>query len=199
VNLSARRLGLGAVIGLLSAAVAIGVGELAAAFVRPAASPIIAVGNRFILLTPESVRRWAIREFGTGDKHALLTGIYVVIALLSVVIGVLALRWLAAGVIGVGALGAVGVYSALTAHAHRGSDAVPAVIGALAGVAVLVGLNWLARSERSSPAASGLATRRAFLQTGALTAGVAAATGFGGRALQHKRYDATAARAAVAS
>ena len=41
---------------LLAAATAVGVGELVAAFVRPAASPVIAVGNRVITLTPESAK-----------------------------------------------------------------------------------------------------------------------------------------------
>ena len=68
----------GALIGVLAAAVALGMGEAVAAFVRPAAAPVIAVGNRFIFLTPESVKRWAIRNFGTNDKSVLLTGIYVV-------------------------------------------------------------------------------------------------------------------------
>ncbi|MDT4971178.1 MAG: hypothetical protein QOG22_1321, partial [Pseudonocardiales bacterium] len=52
------RLGVGASIGVLSAAVALGFGEVVAAFLRPAAAPVIAVGNRFIVLTPESVKRW---------------------------------------------------------------------------------------------------------------------------------------------
>ncbi|HST47453.1 MAG TPA: hypothetical protein VLJ82_06375, partial [Jatrophihabitans sp.] len=63
----------GALIGLLAGGVAVAAGELAAALVRPAAAPVIAVGNRLILLTPEPVKRWAIRQFGTGDKHVLLT------------------------------------------------------------------------------------------------------------------------------
>ncbi|HYU03041.1 MAG TPA: molybdopterin-binding protein, partial [Jatrophihabitantaceae bacterium] len=107
--------GVGALVGLLSAGIAIGVGELVAAFVRPPASPVIAVGNRFIALTPESVKRWAIREFGTNDKHVLLTGIYLGIAVFAVIVGVLAVRWLWAGIAGVTVLGAVGVYCALTA------------------------------------------------------------------------------------
>ncbi|MEO9236872.1 MAG: molybdopterin-binding oxidoreductase, partial [Jatrophihabitantaceae bacterium] len=125
------RLGLAALLGLLSAGVSLGVGELVAALVRPAAAPIIAVGNRFIRLTPESVKRWAIRQFGTNDKHVLLTGIYLGVALLAVLIGWLALRWLVAGLVGVGVIGALGSYCALTAPAHHTSDAVPSILGAL--------------------------------------------------------------------
>src|SRR6202030_806750 len=98
----------GALVGLLAAAVALGVGELVAAFVRPVAAPVIAVGNRFVILTPESVKRWAIRNFGANDKNALLTGIYVFIALFAIVVGILALRRVAFGVAGVVIFGVIG-------------------------------------------------------------------------------------------
>ena len=222
---------LGAIVGLLAAGIAIGVGELVAAFVRPAASPVIAVGNRFIVLTPEPVKRWAIREFGTNDKHVLLTGIYVMIAAFAVVIGVLGIRWLWAGVAGVAVLGAVGVYCALTANAHRGSDVIPSIIGAIAGAAALVWLIQQAQAlaqmqataspqtqANASPQTQATASpqanasprtgtqnsnpkvspnRRVFLQGSAAAAGVAVVGGFGGRALQHARFDASKARAAV--
>jgi len=98
------------VVGLLAAGVTVAVGELVAVAVRPAAAPVIAVGNRVILLTPESIKRWATREFGTNDKHVLLTGIYTVLAVASVLVGVLAVRRLWAGLAGVALLGAFAVY-----------------------------------------------------------------------------------------
>ncbi len=193
------RLGLGALLGLLAGGVAIGVGELVAAMVRPAASPIIAVGNRLILLTPEPLKRWAIRQFGTGDKHALLTGIYAGLAVLAVLVGVLALRRLVYGLIGIALLGAVGSYSALTAHAHRGSDAVPSVLGALAGMAALVLLVRTVTGTAFEPRPAGalVADRRRFLQGGLAAGGLAVFGGFGGRALQHNRFNANAARSAI--
>src|SRR5690348_11466031 len=112
--MNAPRAGMGAVIGLVSAAVALGVGELVAVLVRAAAAPVIAVGNRFVLATPESVKRWAIRNFGTDDKHALLTGIYVGVAVFAVVVGVLAARRLAYGLAGVLVFGVVGTWAALS-------------------------------------------------------------------------------------
>jgi DMSO/TMAO reductase YedYZ molybdopterin-dependent catalytic subunit len=211
-----QRLALGALIGLLSAGVAVGVGELVAALVRPAASPVIAVGNRFILLTLEPVKRWAIRQFGTGDKTSLLTGIYLGIAVFAVFIGILALRRLRYGLLGIGLLGAVGAYSALTAHAHHGSDAVPSVFGALTGMAALTvlvrqtglserGMRNEGGAERSGsqtaseppPDGRVVADRRRFLQGGLAAGGVAIVGGFGGRALQRNRFDANAARAAI--
>ena len=134
------RCGVGASVGLLTAAVALGVGEVVAAFVRPAAAPVIVVGNRFILLTPEPVKRWAIRNVGTNDKTLLLSGIYIGIAVFAVVVGLLALRRLVYGLIGIAVFGVVGAYAALSTNAHRGSDVVPTIFGTLAALAVLVGL-----------------------------------------------------------
>jgi len=193
---------LGALIGLLAAGVTVAAGELAAVAVRPAASPVIAVGNRVILLTPESVKRWATRNYGTNDKHVLLTGIYTVLAIASVIIGIVAVRRLWAGLAGVAALGAFAAYCALTANAHRGSDVTPAIVGAIAGGATLFGLLYLARSESvrsetGSQTSSTSLARRNFLLAGAGTAGLAALGGFGGRAWQHARFGVSKKRAAL--
>ncbi|HST48620.1 molybdopterin-dependent oxidoreductase, partial [Jatrophihabitans sp.] len=184
-----------ALIGLLAGGVAVGVGELVAALVRPAASPVIAVGNRLILLTPEPVKRWAIRQFGTGDKHVLLTGIYLVLAGCAVAIGIVAVRRLRLGLLGVGLLGLLGVYSSQTTAAHRVSDAVPSALGVLAGMAALWQLvAAVAPADDGEQTGSG---RRSFLAAGLTTAVAAVLGGFGGRALQHRRFDTTAARAAI--
>ena len=109
----------GALIGLLSAGVAVGVGEAVAAFVRPAASPLIAVGNRIIVLTPESVKRPTISSVGTNDKVLLLGGIYVLLALFGIGFGLLAVRHLAGGLAGVALLGGFAGYCALTANGQK--------------------------------------------------------------------------------
>jgi DMSO/TMAO reductase YedYZ molybdopterin-dependent catalytic subunit len=193
-----RRFELGAVIGLLCAGTAVGVGELVAAFVRPEASPIIAVGNRFVILTPEVIRRWAIREFGSNDKSVLLSGIYVAIAVLAVGLGVLALRKLWFGLAGLAFFGAVGVYSALTAHASRTTDAVPTIVATGAAMVMLQLLNESAIGSPSKGNASAtMPDRRRFLLGGAGALTLAFVGGFGGRALQHVRFDAGRARAAV--
>ena len=195
------RAGVGALVGLLSAGTAVGVGELVAAFVRPASSPIIVVGNRLIVLTPESIRRWAIREFGTNDKPTLLTGIYVAIAVLAVVVGVVAMRSVWAGVAGLGLFGVIGCYCALTTIGHKANDITPTIIATLAGAYALyrfipVASRALAPPEPGTRQTSG-PDRRLFLRGGIATAGFATVAGFGGRALQHRRYDVSKARAAV--
>ena len=178
-----------ALAGVVAAAVALGVGELVAAFVRPAAAPVVVVGNRVVALTPEPVKRWAIRAFQGSDKAVLFTGIYVVVALLAAAVGVLAARHFAAGVAGIAAFAGFGCYCALTDGAARPGDVVPVLIGAAVAVPVL---RVLVRD-----AASASPGRRRFL-VGALAAGgVAALAGFGGRALQQARYGVAAERARI--
>ena len=149
-----RRSGAGALIGLLSAAVALGVGEVVAALVRPAAAPVIAVGNRFVLLTPESVKRWAIRNFGTNDKNVLLTGIYVAVAIFAIVVGILAVQRVAYGVGGILLFGAVGSLGGVDgtrfAHVRRGAD----LLGTAAALAVLLLLLGRCRRRCRTVAAS---------------------------------------------
>lgn len=202
--------------GLLSAAVAVGVGELVAAFVRPAAAPVIAVGNKFILLTPGWLKNFALNTFGTKDKTALLIGIYVVIAALAVLVGTVALRRLLAGVAGLLLFGAVGVYSAATADAHRAADPLPTVIATIAAVGVLTYLVRVVNGERghvphsSAPSSAGellrqepdpwpapIRDRRRFLVGAAVVAGGAAVAGIGGEELQRVRFSADASRATV--
>ena len=50
---------LGALAGLIAASVALGVGELVAGLVRPASSPVVAVGNAAITLVPEPLKEFA--------------------------------------------------------------------------------------------------------------------------------------------
>src|SRR4051812_17810513 len=83
---------LGALAGLVAAAVALGVAELVAALVGPASSPVVAVGDVVITLTPEPVKAFAIRTFGQSDKLALVVGTLVLLALYAMLIGFLSLR-----------------------------------------------------------------------------------------------------------
>src|SRR6185437_15740549 len=106
MNRMRTRAPIGWLIGIVSAATAVGVGELVAIFVRPQAAPVVAVGNGIIVLTPESWKRPAIGSVGTDDKPLLLLGIYVLLAVLGAAIGSLALRKLVAGLVGVDLLGA---------------------------------------------------------------------------------------------
>ncbi len=139
----------GAVTGFLAAAVAIGAATLAAAFVRPQASPIIAVGGAFIDRTPSAVKNFAVEHFGENDKTMLLLGMYVAIAILAMVIGCLARRNATIGVGGLAAFGLFGAFVAITRPESQPTDVIPSVVGGLAGIAAYA---WLAHA--SAPVAA---------------------------------------------
>ncbi len=128
---------------------------LAAAFVRPQASPVIAVGEAAIDRTPSALKQFAIQYFGQNDKNVLLLGMYVVIAMIAMAIGLLARRRLAVGVIGMAAFGAFGAFVAITRPEGRATDGIPSLIGGAAGMAALVLLVWAA-----APGPVGAVTRR---------------------------------------
>jgi hypothetical protein len=138
----------GGLAGFLAAAVAIGVANLVAAFVRPQASPIIAVGGAFIDRTPPALKNFAVEKFGENDKTMLLLGMYVTIALLAVVIGMIAWRRTAIGVAGISLFGLFGAFVAITRPDSHVTDVIPSVIGGIVGIAALV---WLHSTAARRP------------------------------------------------
>jgi DMSO/TMAO reductase YedYZ molybdopterin-dependent catalytic subunit len=138
----------GALAGLLSAAVALGVAELVAGITGPLSSPVIAVGGVAIDLTPVPLKDFAIAHFGSNDKNVLLGGIVVQLAVFAAVIGILAVRWLAAGLAGLAVFGALGVSAVVTRPSAGLADVAPTLIGvAVAAVAMVL----LVRAARMGP------------------------------------------------
>ena len=138
----------GGLAGFLAAAVAIGVANLVAAFVRPQASPIIAVGGAFIDRTPPALKNFAVQKFGENDKTMLLLGMYVTIALIAIVIGMIAWRRVAIGVAGIGLFGLFGAFVAITRPDSHVTDVIPSVLGGIVGIAALV---WLHSTAARRP------------------------------------------------
>src|SRR5947208_6592395 len=112
----------GAVAGMLAAAVAIGAAQFVAGLTAPASSPVLAVGQAAIDLTPQPVKDFAISVFGTADKTVLLGGILVVLALYAAVVGILAVRRLAFGMWGLGLFALIGLMAALTRPGSRSEE-----------------------------------------------------------------------------
>jgi DMSO/TMAO reductase YedYZ molybdopterin-dependent catalytic subunit len=131
---------LGALAGLLAAAVALGFAELTAAVVGPASSPVIAVGDTVITLTPEPVKEFAIRTFGENDKIALVAGTLVVIAIYALLVGLVALRGRHIGLLGIALFGGLGALAAITRPAGSLLDVLPSLVGAGAGILALLAL-----------------------------------------------------------
>ena len=201
----------GAAVGLVTSVVALATGQLAAAFITPASSPVLATGQAAIDAAPQSLKEYAIRTFGANDKTALLLGIGVVIALLATFVGVAAVRRPALGYATIGALGAVGAASGLSRPEATPIWIVPSAAAVVAGVAafdVLLRRATLRDAiERPSPAASsgseaGRRTaprgfdRRSFL-TAALTLSAAGAAAEATAVLTTRRRVAVASRSGV--
>ena len=208
----------GGVIGLLAAAVGVAVGEFGAAVAAAFGSsgpkaPVVAVGEWAIELSPGWLREAAIRNFGSHDKTALLAGVYVTIAVLSVLTGMLARRrlWTATGI--AAAFGLLGLVAAVTRPVVGFGAWFPAL---LAGGATVLALRlltfWSLRpgvfgtaaaepeeaAEPTEPAATTPTTaRRPFLLTLLTTGATALLGGIASRAWLDSRYNAAPARAAV--
>jgi hypothetical protein len=142
----------GAIMGFLAAAVAIGVATFAAAFVRPQASPASAVGAVLIDRLPATLRTHLMAHFGAHGQMVLLLG---AIGLIAIVLGLVARRNPSVGVAGIAAFGLVGAFVAITRPESRASDVIPWAIGSVAGIMALM---WLAHA--SAPTQVAVAPRR---------------------------------------
>src|SRR5262245_11146582 len=200
----AARWPVGAAIGFLSGAVAIGAATLAAGLIGAGSSPILAVGAAAVDASPEWLKRFAIDTFGTDDKTALLIGIGVVLTLAAVVLGIVSFRRPRAGVIGLIVLGTIGAIAAVTRPANGLLAAVPSLVGTVAGLWAFVWLRGRAdlppivepTDAAVGPAMPAGLDRRRFLFGGAVVAGLAIAPGFVGEYLV-RRSEASASRSAV--
>ena len=132
------RTGRGLITGLITALVALGVGQLVAGISSPQAAPVVAVGDAAIDLTPPPLKNFAISEFGSHDKTVLVAGILVLLLLFATAIGVAAMRRLAYGLAGLGVFTAIGLAAALTRPTAGPSYVVPVLVGGVAGALTMV-------------------------------------------------------------
>ena len=140
-----------------------GAAQFAAGLGVPQSSPVFAVGQAAIDLTPPPVKDFAVSAFGADDKTVLLGGILVVIALYAAVVGMLAVRRLAFGMWGLAIFASIGLAAALTRPTATAGYVVPTLVGAAAGA---FALTWLVRaavrlgSPSDAPFPSGLHPER---------------------------------------
>ncbi|MGF9648595.1 molybdopterin-dependent oxidoreductase [Pseudarthrobacter oxydans] len=197
---------LAALAGVVAAAVVLAVAELVGAFFTARATPVLALGSTFIDFTPSWLKDFAIATFGTNDKAALFAGMALTIAVLACVLGVVAYRRWALGVLGVLFMGAVIVASVVTRAGVNPVDAIPSVLGTLAGLAALrflVAPLWTAKAWPEAPAdVAGDsprpgASRRRFFAAAGITAASAGIAATGGRLLSAARSNIAKAREAL--
>jgi DMSO/TMAO reductase YedYZ molybdopterin-dependent catalytic subunit len=187
--------------GVVAAAVVLAVAELVGAFFTARATPVIALGSTFIDFTPSWLKDFAIATFGTNDKAALFVGMGLTIAVLACVLGVVAYRRWALGVLGVLFMGAVIVASVVTRAGVGPADAIPSLVGTLAGLAalrILIAPLWdtvVAPADAAADTPGG--SRRRFFTAAGITATAAGIAATGGRLLSTARSNIAQARDAV--
>jgi len=199
-----------ALAGLVSAGLALGVGELVAGLQARLASPVEAVARQVIRQVPTPVERFAIATFGRQDKLALVVGTLVLSAVFGALLGVLARRRPWVGTAGMAGFALLGALAALAAPNASLPAALPSLAAGAAGalsLRLLVPRPDAARVPDAAgtppaggagrpPGLGGAGSRRAFLGVTAAVAAGAALAGAGGRALR-SRFSAAESRANV--
>jgi DMSO/TMAO reductase YedYZ molybdopterin-dependent catalytic subunit len=220
---AARRALVGATSGLLAAAAALGVAQLVAGVTGPLGSPVVAVGEVAINLTPVPVKDFVIAHAGSHDKQVLVAGILLMLAAFAAVVGMLALRRVGYGFAGLAVFGVLGAAAAITRPNSGAADLVPTLVGvAVAAVALTLLVRAGGGRQKTGPAsrrgsavgvldvpapaapaetrqgASPARTpdRRRFLTLAAGTAAVAAAGGLAGQRLL-SRFNVDRLRAVI--
>ncbi len=169
--------------GLVAGAAGLATSYAVANVMSVRSSPVVAVAELVIRLTPGEVVERAIGVLGFNDKPVLVAGILVVIALLFAWAGRLAARRWWAPVLVFGALAAVGVVAVATQETSTSTAYLPIVVGFVTWVVVLSVL--AGRIEDREPEPTGVAkesgTRRGFLFGAAGVAVVSLGLGVLGR------------------
>jgi DMSO/TMAO reductase YedYZ molybdopterin-dependent catalytic subunit len=181
-----------AVAGIVAAGAALAVGELIAAFLTGAPSPIAAVGAAVIDFAPPGSKDIAVALFGTNDKPAILVLITLVVLAVGAGLGLLARRRLSVAMVGIVALVGVGLLAMLRLpEAELAGSLMSAGVQAIVGIQVLTMLLGAAPREGVAPTAS--TGRRPFLAR-AIGLGALAVVGGGvGRTMVEGRASQVAA------
>jgi DMSO/TMAO reductase YedYZ molybdopterin-dependent catalytic subunit len=195
----------GAAVGVLTALFALGVAEVVASLIDDQSSPIVAVGSATIDATPEWLKSFAIRTFGSNDKLALMAGMVAVILVLAAMLGIASIRRPWVGLAGLWILGAVGAVAAFSRPTGSILSVIPSIVGAFAAS---YALTWLLKAAGPSVDAAtpsmqpveipGDVDRRRFLFASLTIGGAALVAGGLGRFIISRRFGvAEAARDAL--
>ncbi|TBN57480.1 twin-arginine translocation signal domain-containing protein [Glaciihabitans arcticus] len=196
-----------ALVGVVSAVVALAVAEAVALLVAPSSAPLFAVGSFVIDIVPPWVKDAAIALFGTADKVALLVVLGVVVIALACAAGIVEYRRPPWGKVILLAVIAVALLAVLTRAESTAIWSAPTLAGLLAGGLTLHRVTRrLHRWEESSPelplggpdeTTRGRIDRRGFLTMVVAVAGASAVVGIGARMVNASVTAVTAIREAV--
>jgi DMSO/TMAO reductase YedYZ molybdopterin-dependent catalytic subunit len=192
--------GRAALAGVVSVAAGLGAAEVATGLLSLSTSPVLAVGESVIRVTPGDVAEAAIATVGQLDKPLLVAGTIVGALLLGALAGILSLSRRAAGPVLLVAMGGIGIAAAMSTPDASTADAIPPTVAALVAMALLdylVGWAHTPASGATEPGRAEAVGRRQFLVRASLVgAGAVALTGVG-QALAGGRRAVEAARGSV--
>jgi DMSO/TMAO reductase YedYZ molybdopterin-dependent catalytic subunit len=184
----------GTLAGIAAAAAALGVAELVSVITGPQSAPLVAVGGVVIDGVPKAGKDLAVQLFGTHDKQALLTGTTILLAVFAALIGIAARHRADYGYLGIGLFGLLGLVAAVTRPGAGPGSVLPAILGAVAGGAVLwLLLRYLPPASGPGPAMVPVTTEDGSPGTTASGSPGTAASGWpepaaGGLGLANRRY-----------
>lgn len=184
--------------GTASAAAGLGIAQMLAIPLGPAADALSAVGSAAIDLAPGPVKEWAIQTFGTADKLFLMVAVIAVIIAVAAAAGICEGRRRPIGSIAIIVTGAVGCAAILSRAEATPIDVVPTIIGIVGSVGVLrILVARLPDGKPNSAVEMANPSRRLWLAgLGVLGLGVAGAST--GVALTRRAHSVAADRTAFA-
>jgi DMSO/TMAO reductase YedYZ molybdopterin-dependent catalytic subunit len=199
------RSGYGALLGVVAAGSGLAVSELVSGWLHQRVSPIGAVAECIIRLTPGRVIEAVISLVGHHDKTVLIVVTLLGMFALSAGVGVLAMRSLPAALVVLVAMGIVLVLAVQARLTSSQAIYIAPIAGLVTAMVVLTTLTGRARRAAASPPApapaaqsmspdSRQASRRAFLELAGLITIGAVVVGTTGRVLAHGRAALEAAR-----
>jgi DMSO/TMAO reductase YedYZ molybdopterin-dependent catalytic subunit len=134
--------------GVAAASVSLGVAQLVGIPFGARADARTAIGSVAVDLTPGPVKEWAIQTLGSLDKLFVTVVVLVVIATIAAIAGTLETRRRPFGSAVIAAAGVLGCVAVLSRPGATALDTIPAVAGAICGVAAL---RLLTRRFRPGP------------------------------------------------
>ncbi|MBO0842201.1 MAG: molybdopterin-dependent oxidoreductase [Nocardioides sp.] len=175
----------GRVAGIASGILGLGIAELIAALLK-GPSPLLALGDRVIDLTPRPVKDAVIGAVGGADKQLLLAIVAIVTLALLGLAGTLARKRVAYGV---GLLVVLGVIGVAALFGRSNGNVAGSVFGLVVGVMVgIVGLVWLTRTTTPENVAPDGFDRRRFLLAASSMAALGVAGGVGAKVIDGRRH-----------
>jgi DMSO/TMAO reductase YedYZ molybdopterin-dependent catalytic subunit len=168
--------------GLIAGASGVATSYLVASLLSIRESPVVAVADAVIRLTPGPIAHAAVELLGHADKPVLVLSILAIMAVVFAALGGLARRLWWAPALGYGVLAVVGAVAVLSGNGAHLTDALPVAVGFLTWLVALSVLTEPLRRpvEETATDADG-SSRRGFLVGVAAMAGVAAVLAVVGR------------------